>query len=51
MALSTSNTSKKAFDFLKKKLADKDALDEAIQKGFNIEKVAKERGLRLIRPL
>jgi hypothetical protein len=50
MALNKSNTSK-ALDLLKKKLADKAALEEAIQKGLNIGKVAKERGLRIVRPL
>ena len=51
MANNKSKTSKKTTDFLKKKLADKDALNDAIKNGQSIEKITRERGITLVQPL
>ena len=38
-------------EYMKQHLADKNALVDAIQSGINIETVAKERGIKFVKPL
>ena len=43
--------SKSIPEYLKKYLDDKNALHDAIMDGRDIEKIAKERGLKLVKPI
>lgn len=43
--------SKTVSQYLKKYLEDQDAFGDAIRKGLDLKKVAKTRGIKLIKPI
>lgn len=51
MSIKKVNSQKKVSEYIKKYLEDKDAFENAIRKGLNLEKVAKERGVKLVQPI